>query len=74
MSKLPFIKLSESDSNIGQKSSKSRPRHSCTSEKLSDFNRVDILEQAEAYNKPKDGIKKLVLNSWKSKGCVEFVP
>ena len=82
LSKLPFLRLSESDSNIG----KYRTRHlheSSTSESsqkvsksatTSDFKRhsgnsgVDILEQAKAYSKPKDGIKKVVLTNWTSRG------
>ena len=82
LSKLPFLRLSESDSNIG----KYRTRHlhesstSQSSQKVSksattsDFKRhsgnsgVDILEQAKAYSKPKDGIKKVVLTNWTSRG------
>ena len=82
LSKLPFLRLSESDSNI----EKYRTRHlheSSTSESsqkvsksatTSDFKRhsgnsgVDILEQAKAYSKPKDGIKKVVLTNWTSRG------
>ena len=78
LSKLPFFKLSESDSSVHQKSR----RHNSTAENISDFKRrnsgigagVNILEQAETYHKPRDSIKKVVLTRWTSRGliCVCF--
>ena len=88
LSKLPFLRLSESDSNImgygiGHYRTRRHQHDSSTSKEsqkvsksatTSDFKRhsgksgVDILEQAEAYSKPKDGIKKVVLTNWTSRG------
>ena len=51
-------------------------RHNTTAENICDYNLkassggVDILEQAEAYHKPKDGIKKVVLTRWTEKGLI----
>ena len=80
LSKLPFLRLSESDSNIGKYRTRHLHESSTSSQKVSksatssDFKRhsgnsgVDILEQAKAYSKPKDGIKKVVLTNWTSRG------
>ena len=80
LSKLPFLRLSESDSNIGKYRTRRLHESSTSSQKVSksatssDFKRhsgnsgVDILEQAKAYSKPKDGIKKVVLTNWTSRG------
>ena len=76
LSKLPFLKLSQSDSNIQERQQKQSRRHNTTAENICDYNLkassggVDILEQAEAYHKPKDGIKKVVLTRWTEKGLI----